>query len=229
MLLEKGFDPHLVIGATTITSRDIEMLRAIHQRGSMNEAAESLGRSYPHLQRRIVELEDIVGSLTKRVRGGEGGGGTQLTVEALDLIRQFDRLRTELNGVTTVSESTIEGTVISRDGGLVTVDTPAGEVLARASDHGENVEITVRADAVVLMKPGSPSQVHTSLRNQLRGEVVQIEHVDGVATVMVQLAPGLIIDSVVTVGSVNRLELAEESSIVAAFKTTAARAIPIDI
>lgn len=123
----------------------------------------SAGR-YPNLQRRVVELEAAIGPLTQRIRGGEDGGGTQLTADAIALIRKFERLHTELTGVATVPESIIRGTVRSRDGGQVTVQTPAGDILARrASIHDGEVEIAVRADAGVLLNPGSPSEVHTIL------------------------------------------------------------------
>ena len=69
MTLSKGFEPHLAIDETTVTSRDVEMLRAIDHCGSMHGAADELGRSYPHLQRRVVELEEAVGQLTRRSRG----------------------------------------------------------------------------------------------------------------------------------------------------------------
>lgn len=229
MTLQKGFEPHLAIGETTVTGRDIEIFRAIDRFGSMSKAADELGRSYPHLQRRVVELEEAIGSLTKRVRGGQDGGGTELTTDARDLVRQFERLRVELAGVTTVTEAVIPGTVSERHGDLATVQTAAGEVSARVPVGGETVEIAVRADAVVLMDPGSPSQVHTSLRNQLTGTVSRINYDHTVAAVTVRIAGEIDIQSLVTTESVERLELEKGSDVVAAFKTTAARATPSDI
>lgn len=229
MTLQKGFEPHLAIDDVTVTGRDVEMLRAIDRSGSMAAAADQLGRSYPHLQRRVVELEDAIGSLTERVRGGSDGGGTHLTADALELVRQFERLRVELAGVTTVTESVVPGTVRDRRGELATVRTPAGDLTARVPVDAETVEIALRADAVVLMRPGSPSQVHTSLRNQLVGVVGSIDVEDAVATVTVEVGEEVTIDSLVTSESVDHLDLGEGSEVVAAFKTTAARATPTDI
>lgn len=229
MPLEKGFEPHLAVDDTSVTGRDIEMLRAIDEHGSMHAAAEALGRSYPHLQRRVVELEDAVGQLTERVRGGKGGGGTRLTDAARDLVGRFERLRVELAGVTTVTESVLEGTVLEHDGRLATVETPAGEISARVPMAAETVEIAVRADAVVLMNPGSPSQVHTSLRNQLEGVVVDVTVEDALASVTVEVADGVTLDSVVTEASVERLELEEGAEVIAAFKSTSARATSTDV
>ncbi|MEF8807534.1 TOBE domain-containing protein [Natronomonas sp.] len=228
MTLSKGFEPHLVIDETTVTGRDIEMLRAIDRFGSMHEAANELGRSYPHLQRRVVELEEAIGQLTRRVRGGKDGGGTQLTPDALDLIRQFERLRVELSGVTSVPESIISGTVVEQYGELATVRTAAGEITARVPTPAEEVEIAVRADAVVLMDPRTSPDGHTSLRNQFRGTVSELETGDATATVTVEIADGVPITSVVTEESVDRLGLEEGVDVIAAFKTTAARATAVD-
>lgn len=229
MTLQKGFEPHLAIDDTTVTGRDIEMLRAIDRFGSMYRAADELGRSYPRLQQRVVELEDAIGSLTERVRGGKDGGGTRLTADARDLIRRFERLRVELSGVAAVTEAVIPGEVAERRGELATVRTAAGTVTARVPGTAESVEVGVRADAVVLMNPGSPSQVHTSLRNQLDGVVERIDVDGAVATVTVEVATDVTIESVVTTESVDRLELEAGSDVVAAFKTTAARATPADV
>lgn len=229
MTLRKGFEPHLAIGETTVTGRDIEMLRAIDRFGSMHRAADELGRSYPHLQRRVVELEDAIGQLTRRARGGKDGGGTELTDDALDLIRRFERLRVELSGVTSVPESIIEGAVTDQYGELATVQTAAGEISARVPEAAEDVEIAVRADAVVLMDPHSPSDGHTSLRNQLRGVVSELDIADATATVTVELADSVTITSVVTEESVDRLGLEAGTEVIAAFKTTAARAVAADV
>ena len=194
----------------------------------MHAAAASLGRSYPHLQRRVVELEDAIGQLTERVRGGKGGGGTRLTAAARDLVRRFERLRVELAGVATVSESVFEGAVLERDGELATLETPAGEISARVPTASDAVEVAVRADAVVLMEPGSPSQLHTSLRNQLEGVVVDLTVEDALASVTVEVAEGVTIDSVVTEKSVERLGLEPGSEVIAAFKSTSARASGVE-
>lgn len=226
MTLRKGFEPHLAIEGVTVTGRDVETLRAIDRFGSMNRAAAELGRSYGHLQRRVVELEEAMGPLTQRSKGGVDGGGTVLTARARELIRQFERLRVELAGVATIPESVVRGTVVERDGEIATVRTDAGELSARAPAEGDAVEIAVRSDAVVLMAPGSPAQEHTSLRNQLSGTVTGVERAGSVATVTVTVAEGTDLTSVITRESLTALDLDEGSRVIAAFKTTAARATP---
>jgi molybdate transport system regulatory protein len=228
MTLEKGFEPHLAVGETTVTGRDVEMLRAIDEFGSMHAAASELGRSYPHLQRRVVELEEATGQLTRRVRGGKDGGGTQLTPDALDLIRQFERLRVELSGVTAVPESVLSGTVVDQHGELATVRTAAGEITARVPAGARDVEIAVRADAVVLIDPESEPRGSTSIRNQLSGVVSDVATDDAVATVTVEVADGVTVTSLVTEESVARLGVERGVDVLAAFKTTAARATAAD-
>ena len=229
MTLRKGFEPHLAVDGVTVNRRDVEMLRAIDRCGSMHRAAEELGRSYGHLQPRVVELEEAVGPLTTRVKGGRGGGGTELTDDARELISRFERLRVELSGVATVVESVIPGTVTERHGELATVETPAGALTARVPEGADDVEIAVRSDAVVLMAPGSLACEHTSLRNQLRGTVTAVERDGTIATVTVSVAGGVEIGSVVTAESLARLDLEVGSEVVAAFKTTAARATPAEV
>lgn len=225
MTLRKGFNPHLAIDDVTVTDRDMDMLRAIDRYGSMYKAAAQLGRSYPHLQRRVVELEDTIGQLTRRVRGGKDGGGTELTSDALDLIQKFERLRVELSGVTNVPEAVIAGTVTDQNGVLATVRTAAGDITARVPKTAEDVEIAVRADAVVLMNPQSPSHGQTSLRNQIPGVVSELVIDETIATVTVEIANGVTIKSIVTEESVSRLHIEEGTDVIAAFKSTAARAV----
>lgn len=229
MTIEDTFEPLLSDGETTVTERDVQMLRAIDRYGSMSQAAAELERSYPHLQRRVVELEMAFGDLTTRSRGGRGGGGTALTAEARTLIRRFERLRSELGGVAAVTESVISGTVVERDGELATVDTAVGPLTVRAPAGAERVEVAIRADAVVLVDSDSPSETRTSLRNQLSGMVTSIDLEETTATVTVDVGSGISIDAVVTTESVDRLGLETGIPIIASFKSTAARATPADV
>jgi molybdate transport system regulatory protein len=228
MTPEDGFEPHVAIGDVTVDARDVEMLRAIDSHGSMQAAAEALGRSYPHLQRRVVELEDAAGQLTERIRGGSGGGGTELTDRATRLVRQFDRLQVELGGVTAVAESVIPGTVVDREGELATVETAAGEIAARVP--GEELDVPVhvllRSDAVVVMTsdPGADA-TQTSLRNRLVGTVTEVDARETIAHVTVEVADGIDVEAVVTAESRERLDIEADREVVVAFKSTAARGV----
>lgn len=228
MTIEKEYTTKLAIDGVTIDRRDIEMLDAIDRHGSMHGAADALGRSYAHLQNRVVEIEAAVGEITDRQRGGSGGGGTELTRTARDLRRQFDRHEAELGGVARVTESVFTGTVRNRTGELATVGTPIGSVLALVPDGATDVQITVRSDAVVLTEPDeAPQGDDTSLRNQFRGTVDRLESGDAITRVIVRLADDVELQALVTNASSQRLELEAGRRITASFKATAARGIAI--
>ncbi len=225
MTHSRDFEAQLAAGGVTITERDVEMLRAIDDHGSMQGAAEALGRSYPHLQRRVVELEEAVGDLTERERGGSGGGGTVLTAIGRDLLREFSRLRAELEGVASVTESVLVGEVIDREGEIATVATDAGDVAALVPPGATDVEVSVRSDAVVLRRPDVVSTGDTSLRNDLTGRVAAVETGDAVAEVTVELDGGLELVSLITRRSRRSLSLEQGSTVIASFKATAARGV----
>jgi len=223
---EDDFEPRVAVGDVTVDARDVAMLRAIDCEGSMHAAAETLGRSYPHLQRRVVELEDAAGTLTTRVRGGRGGGGTALTERGRALVRRFERLHVELGGAAAVTESVIPGTVVERSGELATVDTPAGEITARVPPDAETVDVLVRSDAVVVMRCDvDAGRTQTSMRNRLSGTVEAIDAGEQIAQVGVAVADDVTIDAVVTAESRERLALAVGRDVVVAFKSTAARGV----
>lgn len=222
---EAGFEPHLAVDDVTVTRRDVEMLRAIDDSGSMSAAAEALGRSYPHLQRRVDELEAAVGSLTSRVRGGSGGGGTELTPEARRLVRRFDRLQAELAGVTDAEETVLAGDVREREGELATVETAAGRLRALVPAGADRVEVTLRSDAVTLHAPGdAPPADATSAHNRVPGTVRAVDRGEAVARVRLDVGADEPLVALVTADSADRLDLAPGREVVASFKATATRA-----
>lgn len=225
--MRKDFETRLAVGDVTVTERDVEMLRAIDRHGSMHRAAEKLGRSYPHLQRRVVEIEAAVGDLTERKRGGAGGGGTALTTMARDLIRKFSRLRAELEGVASVTESVLTGTVRDRNGEIATVETEAGPLSALVPPDATDVEVGVRSDAVVLRRPGSTEDGDTSLRNDLPGVVTGVETGEAVTEVTVELEGGPELVALITRESQQLLSLESGIRVVASFKATAARGVAL--
>ncbi len=228
MTIEREYSTKLSVDGVTIDQRDIDMLEAIDQHGSMHKAADALGRSYARVQNRVVEIEDAVGTITERQRGGSGGGGTKLTHTARTLRRRFDRHETELDGVAQVTESVFAGTVRDRTGELATVDTDIGSILALVPEDASEVQITVRSDAVVLTDPEeTPRADGTSLRNQFHGTIATVESGDAITRVTIQLPEDSTIQALVTNASANRLTLETDQPIAVSFKATAARAIRI--
>ncbi|WP_248896795.1 TOBE domain-containing protein [Haloplanus halobius] len=221
------FDARIGHGDVTLTERDVELLRAIDDHGSINAAATALGRSYSRAQQRIVELEAAFGELVTRTRGGSGGGGSQLADRARTLLSQYDRLRAEFTGVAETAETVLSGRVVDRDGELATVETAASTVRALVPEGGESVRLTLRADAVTLQSPTeSPSADRTSARNRLEGTVSDIDAGESVALVTVDIGGGVSLSALVTDASVEKLDLRPGTAVVASFKATATRGVP---
>ncbi|APX00040.1 molybdenum-binding protein [Halobiforma lacisalsi AJ5] len=249
MRVEKTYSPKLSVDGVTVDRRDIEMLEAIDEHGSMHAAADALGRSYARLQNRVVEIEDAVGTITERKRGGSGGGGTVLTDTGRELRRRFERHDAELDGVARATESVVTGTVGDRTGELATVDTSVGPVMALVPEGAERVQVGIRSDAVVLTDPSeAPDPDRTSLRNRFRGTVERIESGDAIVRVTLALAlegddasddpdpdpdpdpdsDPVELQALITRASTDRLALEPGREVVASFKATAARATRID-
>jgi molybdate transport system regulatory protein len=226
MDLDAGFDAQLDKSGVEFDERDASLLRAIDDHGSLNAAADALGRSYSRSQRRVVELEEAFGPLVARERGGSGGGGSTLTDDAHDLLAALERLTAEFTGVAETEETVLDGTVVERDGELATVETPAGTVRAIVPAGSHRVRLAIRADAVTLHTPGALPDRETSARNRFRGEVTAIESGDALARVSLDIGTETGLLALVTRESIATLALSLGSEAVASFKATATRAIP---
>jgi len=238
--MEKDFDPYLHIDDVVVDRSDVAMLRAIDDCGSLSGAAETLERSYPRLQQRVVALEEAIGPLVERTRGGAGGGGSSLTEPARDLLARFDRLVAAYEGVARVDETVLAGPVVDRDGELATIATPVGEVLAVVPAGITSAAVTIRSDAVSLHAPSAvPRADGTSVRNRFPGTVAWLDSGDAVARIGLSLEAAA--DSsantageptelvaLVTRRSVEALDLEPGRSIVASVKATAARGVARD-
>lgn len=219
-----SFDAYIRNDGVTFDADDAELLGAIDREGSLNNAAAALGRSYAHAQRRIVELEEAFGSLVERQRGGSGGGGSELTGTATDLLAAFERTRTGFEGVADIAETVLIGEVIGADGELVTVETDAGPVYALAPGAEGTVQLSVRADAVTLTAPDdTPIPEHTSARNRFPGTVRRIESGERIARVAVDVGADDPLLALVTADSREKLGLETGRDVVASFKATATR------
>ncbi|RLM57546.1 LysR family transcriptional regulator [Halobellus sp. Atlit-31R] len=226
MDVRPSFDTYIGSDGVTLDARDVALLRAIDREGSLNNAAEALGRSYAHAQRRIVELEEAFGSLVERRRGGSGGGGSELTDLARELLTAFERTRTSFEGVADIAETVLEGVVVDREGELVTVETAAGRVRALVPEGDGEVQLSLRADAVTLTDPDdTPVPEHTSARNRFRGTVEGVESGERIARIAVDIGGDESLLALVTEDSRAKLGLEPGSDVVASFKATATRGI----
>lgn len=74
------------------------LLQAVQSRGSINAAAKDLGVSFRKAWAQLQALEEIYPQpLLERRIGGQGGGETRLTAEAVRLMERFERLRRQVN------------------------------------------------------------------------------------------------------------------------------------
>ena len=225
--LDADFQAQLYAEGIAFDATDATLLEAVAEEGSLNAAAESLGRSYSRAHKRLTELEEAYGSLVERQRGGSGGGGSRLTPLAERLLSRFDRLRAEFSGVTEIETTVLDGTVVERDGELGVVETAAGRLRALVPPETDDVQVSIRADAVTLHAPDStPLADETSARNSLSGTVTAVDPGDSVATVTVDVGADTPLVALVTRRSVALLGIEPGVEIAASLKATTIRAIP---
>jgi len=223
--MNAGFEARLQTDGASFEAADAALLRAIDEQRSLNAAADALGRSFSRAHARITVLEDEFGALVERQRGGVGGGGSELTDEAHDLLARFDRLRTAYTGTATVEETVLQGRVVDRDGELSTVETAAGTVRALAPEATERVQVTLRADAVTLHAPDDiPETGEMSARNRFCGAVTDLDRGETIVRVGVDIGAREPLAVLVTHDALAALDLAAGDSVVASFKATATRA-----
>jgi molybdate transport system regulatory protein len=226
--MDPSFEAQLRSGDVTFTARDAELLEAIAETGSLNRAAERLGRSYARCQRRIEALEGAFGPLVERTRGGAGGGGSSVTDAGRDLLDRFERLETGFAAAAEVSETVLTGTVTAQDGEIATVETAAGSIRAIVPPGATDVQVTIRADAVTLHDPaGAPPESGTSARNRFEGTVESVTAGATVVEVAVDVGADAPLAALVTATSRERLGLEAGRAVVATFKATAARGTPV--
>lgn len=225
--MDSGFEAHLRVGDVRVDRRDAALLRAVAEHGSMNAAAEALGRSYSRANARIGDVEAETGPLVERRRGGAAGGGSTLTDRARRLLARFDRLAAALDGTATTERFVLDGTVTDRQGDLASVETSAGVVRALALTDAADVQVSFRADAVTLHPAdAAPGGGDTSARNRFRGRVEAVDRAAATARVAVDVGVDAPLVVRVTTESLDRLGLAPGTEVVAAFKATATRATP---
>ena len=233
--MDASVDAQLQSGGVAFTATDAALLRAIDDAGSVSGASEALGRSRARALSRITDLESAFGPLVERQRGGEAGGGSELTETAASLLARFDRLQAALAGTSSAEEWVVAGTLRERTGELGVVETSAGSLRAQLVDRdsadplavGDTVEVSIHSDAVTLQDPSAtPAAGATSARNRFEGTVAAVEHGEAIGRVAVDVGTEAPLVVLVTVESLDRLDLAVDEPVVAAFKATATRALP---
>jgi molybdate transport system regulatory protein len=77
-------------GKVVLSLWRIRLLESVRDTGSISAAASQMGISYRRAWDKIHECEERLGvHLVETQTGGEGGGGSSLTPEAVDYIHRF--------------------------------------------------------------------------------------------------------------------------------------------
>ena len=227
--MDADVTPRLHAEGVAFDAEDAALLRSVAEEGSLHAAASALDRSYSRAHKRVAAIEEAFGPLVERRRGGPEGGGSELTPTAEELLARFERLRAVATGSVETEKTVVPGTVVDRTGELGTVETAAGHLRALVPPDADRVAVSVRADAVTLHAPGeSPAPDDTSARNRLEGTVARVDVGEAVATVTVEVGGDTSLAALVTVDSAGRLGLEPGVPVVATFKATATRAIPVE-
>jgi molybdate transport repressor ModE-like protein len=79
------------------------LLTGIRETGTLSGAAKALGMSYRHAWGLVKEVEQNIGKamLITHKGGKAGGGGAELTKEALNLLTKYERAKTAFTDVHT--------------------------------------------------------------------------------------------------------------------------------
>ena len=235
--MEATVDAQLRADDVAFTESDAALIRAIAEAGSVSGAATTLGRSRARALARIETLEEAFGPLVDRQRGGQSGGGSELTDAGETVLARFDRLQASLAGTAAVAECVLSGRVTDRTGELGVIETDAGTIQARLlgrpgrdpPDVGSLVQVSVRSDAVTVQAPeDTPPLDGTSARNRFEGTVTAIDPGTAIVTVTVDIGGSESLVALLTQDSRERLALETGSPVVVFFKATATRAIGID-
>ncbi len=215
----------LVAGDVEFAEADAELLRAIARTGSVASAAHELERSRARATWRIEALEEAFGPLVTRRRGGDGGGGSQLTDEARSLLDRYDRLTAAVNATARIPETVLSGIVHEVGGELATVQTEIGEIQGVHEEIGrtESVQVRIGADAITLHDhEQAPAPDTTSARNRRTGQVVSLDRGETVHTAEVDV-DGTLFRTLVTDESADRLALGADRTVLVSWKATATR------
>lgn len=227
--MDAGFETRLQSGGVSFEASDAALLGAVDEQRSLNTAADVLGRSFSRAHRRIKALEQAFGPLVERQRGGTGGGGSELTDNARDLLARFERLRTAYAGTADAEETVFFGTVTDRNAELATVETGAGTVRALVSTPADRVQVVLRSDAITLHTPDAVPSTHgMSARNRFHGAVTDIDRGESIARIAVDVGIDTLMIALVTCDTIEELGVRADDPVVASFKATATRTIPVE-
>jgi molybdate transport system regulatory protein len=85
-------------GGLVLSDYRVRLLELVAETRSLAEAAERMGLSYRRAWGKLKEIEANLGTkLLASTAGGSGGGHTELTPAALDLVERYNRFRSRVS------------------------------------------------------------------------------------------------------------------------------------
>lgn len=217
----------VVADDTRFDARDADLLTAIDEYGSLNQAASALGRSRSRALRRVERLEGAFGELVVRRRGGAGGGGSELTDRGRTLLDQYTRLADAVAATARMRETVLSGEILTVDGELAVVRTDIGTVrgIHDGVEPGDRVQVRIASDALTVHVPSEPVDAETtSARNRCEAVLAGIASGETMHRLTMSV-DGVPFRASVTDTSRRRLELAEGDSVLLTWKATATRLV----
>jgi molybdate transport system regulatory protein len=89
-------------GKVILSMWRVKLLEAIAETGSISAAAERMGVTYRRAWEKIQECEERLGiKLVETQTGGLGGGGSQLTPQAVGYVKRFKQFAAGLDDIVT--------------------------------------------------------------------------------------------------------------------------------
>jgi molybdate transport system regulatory protein len=179
-------------GADLLGGADrIALLEAIHDTGSMTQAAKVVGISYKTAWDRVQDMSNTAGhTLVARQTGGAGGGGTSLTPYALELIQAFRHIeQTHERILAQLTKSLARPQEVLKTLSLLGLRTSARNQLVGTVTQVQAGEV----DALVsLALPGAPEDdpdiLHVSLT---MASVKELKIAKGIQAVVLVKAPAV--------------------------------------
>jgi len=176
-----------------VVDRRMQILRQVHELGSISQAARAVGLSYKAAWQALDTLGNLAGQpVIESTAGGAGGGGARLTAAGKELLRAHELMMTARKSVlTTLADQMMHGASGQSSGGA----------------------------ALALSWLG----LRTSMRNHLPCCIRQIRHESGAVRVELVLPDGQPLQSMITRHSAQILGIVPGMQVLALFKATAAR------
>ncbi len=158
------------------------LLKLIGSTGSISDAAKEMGMSYRHAWGEVKEIEDAMdGEVVKTQRGGEKGGGTELTATGKELLNIYHEMMEEHSAKRYLRPGlTVDGIIVSDDkillikrknppyqgmyalpGGFVEYGETVEDAVVREIEEETGLKTSVNELISVYSKPDRDPRGHT--------------------------------------------------------------------